>query len=107
MVGIDSRQLYPYSLCQDMPTGLSTTWGYNEEAQTFNARLNRIGSKIWSCHTFKQPGLSAKTKAKTLQEHKKKLIASVLMVMATILRLFLKQWVVISTFSFVKKLDLA
>ena len=26
IVGIDARQLYPYSMCQPMPTGLYTQW---------------------------------------------------------------------------------
>ena len=25
-VGIDANQLYPYSMCQPMPTGLHTRW---------------------------------------------------------------------------------
>ena len=37
----------------------------------------------------------------------KKIVASLLMVIATIVRLFLKQWIVIFSFVFVKKLDLA
>ena len=32
-VGIDGSQLYPYSMCQDMPTGLYTRWDYDEETQ--------------------------------------------------------------------------
>ena len=63
--------------------------------------------KIWSCHTFKQPDLDAKLKVTTLHEHRKKMIASVLMVIATIVRLFLKQWVVFSIFALVKELDQA
>ena len=31
IVGIDASQLYPYSMCQDMPTGLYTRWDYDEE----------------------------------------------------------------------------
>ena len=55
--------------------------------------------KIWSCQTFKQPDLNVKLRVTTLQENRKKLIALVLMVIATILRLSLKQWVVISILS--------
>ena len=29
IVGIDASQLYPYSMCQPMPTGLCTRWEYN------------------------------------------------------------------------------
>ena len=38
IVGIDASQLYPYSMCQDMPTGLYTRWDYDEETQKFKAR---------------------------------------------------------------------
>ena len=42
IVGIDASQLYPYSMCQDMPTGLYTRWDYDEETQKFKARHNRV-----------------------------------------------------------------
>ena len=29
IVGIDASQLYPYSMCQPMPTGLYTRWKYD------------------------------------------------------------------------------
>ena len=31
-VGIDASQLYPYSMCQPMPTGLYTRWEYDTES---------------------------------------------------------------------------
>ena len=40
--GIDASQLYPYSMCQDMPTGLYTRWDYDEETQKLKARQNRV-----------------------------------------------------------------
>ena len=42
IVGIDASQLYPYSMCQDMPTGLYTRWDYDEETQKLKARQNRV-----------------------------------------------------------------
>ena len=42
IVGIDACQLYPYSMCQDMPTGLYTRWDYDEETQKFKATQNRV-----------------------------------------------------------------
>ena len=36
-VGIDASQLYPYSMCQPMPTGLYTRWNYDSESQKFMA----------------------------------------------------------------------
>ena len=32
IVGIDASQLYPYSMCQPMPTGLYTRWKYDTES---------------------------------------------------------------------------
>ena len=41
IVGIDASQLYPYSMCQDMPTGLYTRWEFDCDMQKFKARHNR------------------------------------------------------------------
>ena len=41
IVGFVASQLYPYSICQDMPTGLYTRWDYDEETQKFKAGQNR------------------------------------------------------------------
>ena len=63
------------------------------------SRLSKIDfkrSKIWSSHTFKQTDMNAKLRVTTLQEHKTKKIALVLMVIAIIVRLSLKQLVVFS-----------
>ena len=35
IVGIDARQLYPYSMCQLLPTGLYTRWDYDTESNRF------------------------------------------------------------------------
>ena len=40
IVGIDASQLYPYSICQPMPTGLYTQWEYDSETKRFTARQN-------------------------------------------------------------------
>ena len=37
-VGIDASQLYPYSKCQFMPTGLYTRWDFNSETSRFTPR---------------------------------------------------------------------
>ena len=39
--GIDASQLYPYSMCQPMPTGLYTRWKYDSETRRFTARQNK------------------------------------------------------------------
>ena len=41
VVGIDASQLYPFSMCQDMPTGLYTRWEFDTDMQKFKARHNR------------------------------------------------------------------
>ena len=43
-VGIDASQLYPFSMCQLMPTGLYTGWNYDSESQKFMPRLNKTRS---------------------------------------------------------------
>ena len=35
IVGIDASQLYPYSMCQDMTTGLYTRWEFDSDMQKF------------------------------------------------------------------------
>ena len=44
IVGIDASQLYPYSMCQPMPTGLYTRWEYKSETKRFTARQNKSRS---------------------------------------------------------------
>ena len=44
IVSIDASQLYPYSMCQPMPTGLYTKWNYDTESQTFIPRQNQTRS---------------------------------------------------------------
>ena len=44
IVGIDASQLYPYSMCQPMPTGLYTQWEYDSDTKRFTARQNKSRS---------------------------------------------------------------
>ena len=44
IVGIDASQLYPFSMCQPMPTGLYTRYEYDEETQRFKPRQNKTRS---------------------------------------------------------------
>ena len=37
-VGIDASPIYPYSMCQPMPTGLYSRWEYDSETKRFTAR---------------------------------------------------------------------
>ena len=41
IVGIDSSQLYPYSMCQPMPTGLYTRWENDTESNRFTPQQNK------------------------------------------------------------------
>ena len=44
IVAIDTNQLYPYSMCQHMPTGLYTRWDFDSETSRFTSRQNRTRS---------------------------------------------------------------
>ena len=97
IVGIDASQLYPYYMCQDMPTGLYTRWDYDEETQKFKARQNRIRAfKNMVMSYFQATRPECKIESYYTTRTQKKMAALVLMVIATIVRLSLKQWVVIS-----------
>ena len=41
IVGIDASQLYPYSMCQPMPTGLYTRWEFDTESNRFKPQQNK------------------------------------------------------------------
>ena len=43
-VGIDANQLYPYSMCQPMPTGLYTRWDLDSETSRVTHRQNKTRS---------------------------------------------------------------
>ena len=42
IVGIDASQLYPFSMCQEMPTGLYTRWEFYTDSQKFNKQISNI-----------------------------------------------------------------
>ena len=44
LVGIDTSQLYPYSMCQPMPTGLHMRWDIDSETSRFTPRQNKTRS---------------------------------------------------------------
>ena len=53
IIGIDASQLYPYSMCQPMPTGLYTRWNYDSESQKFmprqqNTLIRKYGPFLFS-----------------------------------------------------------
>ena len=41
IVGIDASQFYPFSMCQEMPTGLYTRWDFDSDSQKFKTRQNK------------------------------------------------------------------
>ena len=41
IVGMDASQVYPFSKCQDKPTGLYTRWEFDTDMQKFKAGHNR------------------------------------------------------------------
>ena len=41
IVGIDASQVYPLSMCQEMPTGLYTRWDFDSDSHKFNTRQNK------------------------------------------------------------------
>ena len=42
IVGIDASQLYPYSMCQPMPTGLYTRWEFDTESNRYKPQQNKF-----------------------------------------------------------------
>ena len=42
IVGIDASHLYPFSMCQEMPTGIYTRWEVDTNSQKFKARTNKF-----------------------------------------------------------------
>ena len=42
IVGIDASQLYPFSMYQEMPTGIYTRWELDTNSQKFKARTNKF-----------------------------------------------------------------
>ena len=42
IVDIDASQLYPFSVCQQMPTGVYARWELDTDSQKFKARSNKL-----------------------------------------------------------------
>ena len=77
IVGIDASQLYPYSMCQPMPTGLYTRWEYDTESNNLNLnRTNPETLRTWLCHISRDKDPSVKLRVSTLQELRKRLTVS-------------------------------
>ena len=104
IVGVDASQLYPYSMCQPMPTGLYTPWEYDSETNWFTARQNKSRSfENMLLSYFQQCRPDCKIESNLTTGTQRKLIASVFMVIVIIVTLFLKLWGVTITTVPVKK----
>ena len=78
IVGIDASQLYPYSMCQPLPTGLYTRWEYDSETKRFTARQNKSRSfENMVLSYFQKVAQIAKLRVISLLVDKRKLIPSV------------------------------
>ena len=98
IVGIDASQLYPFSMCQPMPTGLYTRYEDDYEPPRYRPRQNKTRSfenMVMSC--FQRIRAECKIKSNILTEPKGKLIALVRTVFVVTAILTLKQWVATTT----------
>ena len=91
IAGIDASQLYPFSMCQPMPTGLYRRWDFDSETSRFIPRPPAL--KIWSCLFSNEQDQNVKSKTSLQQADRRKLTASVLMDFVLIATLCLKPWV--------------
>ena len=89
IVGIDASQLYRYSMCQPLPTGLYTHWDFD--------KTRPAAVKKWSCPISNEQDQNVKLKASLPQADRRKLTASLLMGVVLIATLRLKAWVAFST----------
>ena len=105
-VGIDASQLYPFSMCQDLPTGLYTRWEFDTDMQKFKASHNRtrnFENNVMSFYQESRPDCKTESFL-TSEKHKKKPTVSMLMVIAITAKQYSKQWDVTTTSVPVKKL---
>ena len=77
IIGIDASQLYQYSMCQPMPTGLYTRWEYDTESNRFKPQQNKSRNVENIVMSFsKNRDLNVKLSVSTPQELRKRLIVS-------------------------------
>ena len=74
IVGIDTSQLCPYSMCQDISTVVYTRWEFDSDIQEFRARHNRSRNFRKIVMTIMKQDHKAKLRASTHLEIKQKLI---------------------------------
>ena len=106
IVGTDASQLYPFSMCQDMPTGLYTRWEFDTDMQKFKARHNRtrnFENMVMSFYQEKRP--ECKIEFFSHLVNRKKSAVSMWTVIVINVRQCWKQCDVTTTSVLVKKLD--
>ena len=80
IVGIDASQLFPYSMCQPMPTGLIRVGIWIQKRVDSHLDKTRPAAlKIWSFPISNEQDQNVKLKSSLQQVDRKKLTASVLM----------------------------
>ena len=90
---IDASQLYPFSMCQDMPTELYTRWDFDTDRRKFKARHNRsrnFENMIMSFYQEKRP--DCKIESFSHLENRRKLTVLMFTVIVITVRHGLKQW---------------
>ena len=102
-VGIDASQVYPYSMCQPMPTGLYTRWDLDSETSRFTPRQNKACSfenMVKSCFQRTRPDCKIESSYTTGNQKKNVCFSVDGFVLIAIL--CLRQWVAFITFVPVK-----
>ena len=69
-----ASQIYPYSICHPVPTGLYTRWEYESETQRFTTRRNKLRSfenMLLSC--FQRLWLDSKNESNVTTHRQKKI----------------------------------
>ena len=105
-MGIDVSQLYPFSMCQEMPIGLYTRWELDTNSQKFKARTNKcrnFENMVMSYLQSQRPECTIESYYTTGKQKKIDYLAwTVFVLIAT---QFSNPWVVISIFSHAKNLE--
>ena len=105
IVGIDASQLYPYSLCQDMPTGLYTRWEFDTDMQKFKARHNRTRTfENMVMYFYQNQDQNVKLRAFLYLENRRKLTVLMWTVIVITVKQYSRQWDATINFVLVKKI---
>ena len=103
IVGIDASQLYPFSMCQDMPTGLYTRWYFDTDMQKFKARHKRTRNfENMVISFYQEPRPECKIESFFYLENRKKFDS--FNVTAITVKQYSKQWDATTTSVPVKKI---